>query len=866
MKTLGTIQADANAEVYAVATGALPDGKPVIVNSNGTVSVVAGTGVAGGSIVNTTVFNNAATDSISAVFDSNSNKIVIAYRDKGNSSHGTAIVGTIANSAITFGSEVVFESAAVNYISASFDSSNNKVIIAYQDDADSDKGKAIVGTVSGTGISFGSVATFNSGTTIYIASTFDSNSNKVAIFYRDGGNSNYGTAIVGTVSNTSISFGSEVVFSSVQTDHIKCSFDSNANKVVVIYEIGNASGRARVGTVSGTGISFGTEATFVSNNTNSMAISFDTTANKFAIFYRDVGNSNDGRCRVATISGTDITFGTEVVFYTDDSVNNLNSIYNPDSNKTSVVYTDGDGGVGTLQDGTISGTDISFGAQLRIRDGGSNDYGLSFGLAYDTNSNLTCISYGSAVSAEIGTASLYEPASINLTSENYIGMSGGAVSYGASSSQVLGSRQVFAAAGTFYSSMAYDPDRQRIIIAYMDSGNSSFATAITGTVSGSSITYAAEAALTNFDINATAIAYDTNSDKAVIFYADDAGGTTPIKCRVTTIAADGTLSFGTEVTVANTGSALSATFDSNSNKVIIAYSASGGKARVGTVSGTDISFGTEVTFEAGTTTDIDTTFDSTNNKVVIAYKDQGNSSYGTAIVGTVSGTDISFGTAVVFHSASTLTITLAFDSNVGKVLVSYKDQGNESNGNARVGTVSGTGISFGTEAIYFTETDGGPAYAASVFDSTANKVIIFASSSSYGGTVIAGTISGTTVSFNTQAVFTASGASDSNTRFFGAAYDSNAQRSVLAWTDGLNSSHGTSVVYCPAFDNTVRGQVASGSSASVDIIGTVSENQTGLTAGQSYFVQTDGTIGLTAGSPSVFAGTAISATKLLVKT
>ena len=65
---------------------------------------------------------------------------------------------------------------------------------------------------------------------------------------------------------------------------------------------------------------------------------------------------------------------------------------------------------------------------------------------------------------------------------------------------------------------------------------------------------------------------------------------------------------------------------------------------------------------------------------------------------------------------------------------------------------------------------------------------------------------------------------------------------------------------------TVRGQVASGSSASVDIIGTVSENQNELTAGQSYFVQTDGTIGLTADSPSVFAGTAISPTKLLVKT
>jgi len=413
MRFIGNVEKDA--QVRAVASGALPSGDAVVVNADGTVSVPAS------SIVDTTVFNNAATDSISAVFDSNSNKIVIAYRDKGNSKHGTAIVGTIANSAITFGSEVVFESAAVNYVSASFDSSNNKVVIVYRDEGNSNYGTAIVGTVSGTGISFGSAATFNSGTTVYSDSTFDSNSNKVVITYRDGGNSNYGTAIVGTVSGTSISFGTEVVFSSVRTDHVKCSFDSNANKVVVIYEIGNASGRARVGTVSGTGISFGTEATFVSNNTNSMAISFDTTANKFAIFYRDVGNSNDGRCRVATISGTDITFGTEAVFYTDDSVNNLNSIYDPDANVTSVVYTDGSGGVGTLQNGTISGTDISFGAQLRIRDGGSVDYGLAFGLAYDTNSNLTCIGYGSATSAEIGTASLYNSTASVLTSENFLG-------------------------------------------------------------------------------------------------------------------------------------------------------------------------------------------------------------------------------------------------------------------------------------------------------------------------------------------------------------------------------------------------------------------------------------------------------------
>jgi len=414
MRLIGNVEKDA--QVRAVASGALSTGDTVVVNSDGTVSVPAP------SIVDTTIFNNAQTEFIAATFDSNSNKIVIAYRDAGNSGYGTAVVGTIASGAITFGSEVVFYSGDANYVSINFDSNSNKVVVCYTDVQDgTDHGKAIVGTVSGTSITFGSASTFNSGTTFYADSTFDSNSNKVVITYRDAGNSNYGTAIVGTVSGTSISFGTEVVFSSVRTDHGKCSFDSNANKVVVIYEIGNASGRAIVGTVSGTGISFGTEATFVSNNTNSMAISFDTTANKFAIFYRDVGNSNDGRCRVATISGTDITFGTEAVFYTDDSVNNLNSIYNPDANVTSVVYTDGSGGVGTLQNGTISGTDISFGAQLRIRDGGSVDYGLEFGLAYDTNSNLTCIGYGSATSAEIGTATLYNSTASVLTSENFLG-------------------------------------------------------------------------------------------------------------------------------------------------------------------------------------------------------------------------------------------------------------------------------------------------------------------------------------------------------------------------------------------------------------------------------------------------------------
>ncbi len=53
--------------------------------------------------------------------------------------------------------------------------------------------------------------------------------------------------------------------------------------------------------------------------------------------------------------------------------------------------------------------------------------------------------------------------------------------------------------------------------------------------------------------------------------------------------------------------------------------------------------------------------------------------------------------------------------------------------------------------------------------------------------------------------------------------------------------------------------------ATIDVQGAINDRQSGLTAGQSYYVQTDGTLNTTPADPSVFAGTAISATKMIVK-
>ena len=62
-----------------------------------------------------------------------------------------------------------------------------------------------------------------------------------------------------------------------------------------------------------------------------------------------------------------------------------------------------------------------------------------------------------------------------------------------------------------------------------------------------------------------------------------------------------------------------------------------------------------------------------------------------------------------------------------------------------------------------------------------------------------------------------------------------------------------------------NGAYTNGQTATIQIMGAVDDAQSSLTPGQSYYVQNDGTLSTSAGSPSVFAGTAIAATKLIVR-
>ena len=414
--------------IEAVATATIASKAPVILNSAGTVSPISETSDAAGTPV---VYEAAATDYTAATFDSTNNKVVIAYQDEGNLNYGTAIVGTVSGTSISYGTPVAFESAESDYIAATFDSNAGKVVLAYRDQGNSGYGTGVVGTVSGTSISFGTPVVFKSVNSDWISATFDSTNNKVVIAYRISGQ---GTAIVGTVSGTSISYGTEAAFDSNGSQRMSITFDSASDTVVVAYRDGlSDQGEAAVGTVSGTGISFGTPVNFNAAVTTQLSTTFDSNSNKVVIAYEDKGNSDYGTAIVGTVSGTSISFGSESVFESAET-EFTSATFDSIKNKVVIAYQD-DANLdyGTVAVGTVSGTGISFATPV-VFETSLTQYTSA---VFDSNSNKVVIAYEDTGNSGYGTGVVFSVGGTNLTATNFVGIADAGISTSATGTIVV---------------------------------------------------------------------------------------------------------------------------------------------------------------------------------------------------------------------------------------------------------------------------------------------------------------------------------------------------------------------------------------------------------------------------------------------
>ena len=831
-----------------VASGTLASGQAVALKTDGTVETIASVAQGVGA---ESVFEAATSNYARAIYDSNSNKVVIVYVDAGNSAAGTAIVGTVSGTSISFGTPATFGAAGVTDLFVTFDSTANKVVISYNL---SGTGKSVVGTVSGTSISFGTAVVFNSASANYISSTFDSTNNKIVIGYRDLGNSNYGTAIVGTVSGTSISFGTEVVFETADTRNTVATFDSSNNKVVFAYgDAGNSQyGTAIVGTVSGTSISFGTAVVFESATVGNTTATFDSTANKVVIGYDDAGNSYSGTAIVGTVSGTAISFGTAVVLNTGGTSYTA-STFDSNAGKVVIAYTDQpNSSHGTAIAGTVSGTSISFGDET-VYNAAVTYYNAA---TYDSTNNKVVFAYRDEGNSQYGTAVVFTVASSNNTS--FIGITDEAIANTASGSVIVqggiitnsslvpnvpavsaGSVGLTSDSGQ-HMGAAYDANANRVVAAYRDNNNSYYGTAAVGTVSGTSISFGTPVVFKSANTTYSKVAYDATNQLTFIAY--NTGGAAGPSAGQYGAVSGTTINFGSYSPVSFNNDAsfdLAVAHDLNAGKMVVAYYDYGnsgkGTAVVGSLSGTTLSFGTEVVYNnAGTSRKNSMAYDANAQKVVISHSNAGNSDYPTSIVGTVSGTAISFGSeTVIANVSSTDGTATVYDSGNQKIIVSYVDVSNSKVGKAVVGTVSGTSIAFGTP-VAFAESLAISGWLSSAYDSNNGVVVFnFKNNSGNAGTCLPAVVDGTSFSYGPSVVF-----ESGSTEYTSTVYDTTAQKFVVVYNDGGGGDAGSAVVLSPSVT-------------------------TGLTIASDYYVQTDGSLSTT--TSTVKAGQAVSATTINMK-
>ena len=398
----------------------------------------------------------------------------------------------------------------------------------------------------------------------------------------------------------------------------------------------------------------------------------------------------------------------------------------------------------------------------------------------------------------------------------------------------------------------YDPDTQRVIVVWKGgatadwAGTLNYIYATVGQVSGTgasaTITFGAYQTLSTEIKNEQWCVYDQNSNKVVVGYTDGSGSRQGKIIVGTVNGANKTLSFGSEQTFNATGrtntTSRSVHYDPDAGKVCAFYQdysdSESGKCTVFSWNSSSSNYDfVESQFDTGNIQSayIASCYDTTANKSVVFYQRQSSSYMGKVNIGTMNGSTMDFGTAkIIVAKNQTKHVDITHDATTGKNVLIYDHtpSGSDAIGYLNTGTVSGTGanaiMTMDTEVTMESLGMGARIESPSIeADLNSGKVV---------------------VTFNDQSDVSNLGSGKSH-----------------VWTTGYFSSNATPENYIGISD----GAYSNGQTATIQIIGAVDDAQSSLTPGQTYYVKADGSLSLTPETTSIRAGTAITATKIIVK-
>lgn len=275
---------------------------------------------------------------------------LIVCNNLNDSYHGRAVMATINGTEISYGT--VTEIVAAKLQRPKIVKLNaDQAIIVYCEGNDQDGKALIANTTAGT---YGAGHLFNLyGYQPAVARLDDTHA---LIIFRDAWEDGFGTAVIATIDGMDITYSLEFLFNAglsydmdvvgIDATHALITYSDNSDSDI---------GKAVVATISGGTISFSAEQIFNNAATAHTTVTIlDST--HAVIGFTDIGNFSRGTVVHVTIAGDTLTFGAKAVYSSSGAFdNNVNTI---DSTHVFITH---HGGPGLALIGIVTGTDITFG-------------------------------------------------------------------------------------------------------------------------------------------------------------------------------------------------------------------------------------------------------------------------------------------------------------------------------------------------------------------------------------------------------------------------------------------------------------------------------------------------------------------------
>ncbi len=806
-------------EATAVASGTLSTGQTVSLLSNGQIEATSETTATAslGSEVDFSPDVGGNYDIVGFYYE-DQNAVVFVYQD--TNSYLAAVAGTISGSTITFGTEVVGFSSASPFPNAAYSTTDNKAVAVWKDNNITGNWLAKQLTVSGTTVTWESTdVTVSTHGNYAIGIEYDPSSDRfftvwpvnastgqlyhnigqisgsttswTGVYYNFGGTTYYGynytappalsydpvhqcmvvaesafsgsqplTAFAVTVpssggatvfwNQTTIANGSATTTYTGYNPYL--TYDShNQQHNVAFWDASN--GDSNLTTIKITGSNAATVAATVNmstllglNTTNSNGIAYHAKLKKIALLWTDdpgyylrvvsvdtsdATSSNWTAGTVLEVQSLTYSYHMDPIVYDASSENMaIGSRENPSGDGKGVVY---------IMDGTTTNVADFIGITSEaIASGVSGKYNPQGGVA--TTIEPSAGETGTPTAFSGGLRSADMKAVFDSGSNQVVfGFQSPSTGYGTAIVGAINSSNntvSFGTAGDYqqlsssYNSITYDASADKIVAVTTDpTASNYYGVAAVGTVAGTGISFTATGSYQNSAVDAQDICYDSTNQTTVVCYGLNNGYG---YSKIGTIST-GAITFGASTnweTLGNTISYINNTFDSNEGSVVVAYqmSSTGLCVVAGQKSGATMSWGSRVVPHTG---HVDVTmseggticFDSQNNKVVVPHKD-GTTTFGSVAVCSVSGTTVTAGTPVPFTDVEIngQSVQSTFDSNLNKVIIAYVNQ-SDSFLKIITGTVSGTSITFDTP-IAVTSTAVNTSSVSIAFDSNVNKTMV----------------------------------------------------------------------------------------------------------------------------------------------